>query len=866
MKTCLDDRKEIGDRRGGAQTRRSASAMRLLSAFMTASLFITADARAQPQGCPGQEDCCVAHGTPGCNDFECCQAVCAIDQFCCQVAWDGICANAALQLCPDCGKKPPCPVIFSNLTPPQWEEDPVLWCRDTQPLDTVAPLNKIDYLIDQGPDQLFDIVVNYRRCTTPQDIQFLDNVSPTAEIQHIGKYIVYVALGGVDKAAIALIAARPEVAFIERQVGFEPTLNVSVPAIKVTPSSDYPTAVPQGIDGTGVNIVIMDTGVNNNHQMFAATPIIGGYDAASGLFVDPPDIVGHGTHVASIALGQGTAMLSRGVAPAAGLIDVKIFGAGTTWMTTTKTLEIVYDKRGESDWSVDVINMSIGQGSPCAPLRSDGLDAFSQLVDLAEAMGIVVVAAAGNNGGECGPPGTFLIPPILSTPAAATRAITVAASDDAVTVNRADDGMAPFSSYGPRSSDSDADDLDELKPEVCAPGVNILAADWMSPGGGTIKSGTSMSAPHVAGLAALIMQAKPGINAASVKDIMIDTAEPLAGFGPTPNQAGDPVWNYKSGWGLVDAFEAVSVAAGQDILFPSHPPNPGWLSPDLGVSPFPPQVGQLATVTANVFNAGFPVSRVKVHFGVHVFSASIPTFFDIGTRILDLPSGLTPVSIAWIPQKSEHQCLYAEIGYGNDTNYSNNVAQRNITVTQSPVTFQVRNTVSIAPQLITFDVVIADPLWSVSIDPPTVTLGADDCPVDVVVLPYPPLPYPDGASTMIHIAAQTPDGCVLGGVSILATKEDCNGNGEDDYFDILNRVSLDANLNGEPDECEAPPCPADIFPAGGDGAVNIGDLLFVIGSWGPCAGCPADIAPPGGDGVVNVADLLAVIGAWGLCP
>lgn len=67
-------------------------------------------------------------------------------------------------------------------------------------------------------------------------------------------------------------------------------------------------------------------------------------------------------------------------------------------------------------------------------------------------------------------------------------------------------------------------------------------------------------------------------------------------------------------------------------------------------------------------------------------------------------------------------------------------------------------------------------------------------------------------------------------------------------------------------------CPPDIAPpGGGDGAVNVADLLAVISSWGACpappADCEADIAPPGGgDGTVNVADLLAVISGWGACP
>jgi len=63
------------------------------------------------------------------------------------------------------------------------------------------------------------------------------------------------------------------------------------------------------------------------------------------------------------------------------------------------------------------------------------------------------------------------------------------------------------------------------------------------------------------------------------------------------------------------------------------------------------------------------------------------------------------------------------------------------------------------------------------------------------------------------------------------------------------------------------PCPADIAPAlGGNGVVNVEDLLAVIGAWGACSGCEADLAPTCGNGQVNVVDLLAVISAWGNCP
>jgi hypothetical protein len=68
-----------------------------------------------------------------------------------------------------------------------------------------------------------------------------------------------------------------------------------------------------------------------------------------------------------------------------------------------------------------------------------------------------------------------------------------------------------------------------------------------------------------------------------------------------------------------------------------------------------------------------------------------------------------------------------------------------------------------------------------------------------------------------------------------------------------------------PGACDAD-CPGDISPPAGDGAVNVNDLLLVIGSWGACPGCDADVAPPpGGDGTVDVNDLLFIINAWGAC-
>ncbi len=100
---------------------------------------------------------------------------------------------------------------------------------------------------------------------------------------------------------------------------------------------------------------------------------------------------------------------------------------------------------------------------------------------------------------------------------------------------------------------------------------------------------------------------------------------------------------------------------------------------------------------------------------------------------------------------------------------------------------------------------------------------------------------------------------------------DCNSNGIADECDILNGTSLDLNGNGIPDECEPPPptCPGDIEPPGGNGEVDVDDLIAVILAWGDCppppagGGCPADIDR---SGTVDVDDLIAVILNWGPCP
>ena len=149
----------------------------------------------------------------------------------------------------------------------------------------------------------------------------------------------------------------------------------------------------------------------------------------------------------------------------------------------------------------DIINMSLGED-----VQSGALDPLSRKVTWAVDQGLVVVVAAGNDG-ETG--GMFAV----TQPAVARKAIAVGASTDG-------DQIADFSSLGPTL------DL-RLKPDLVAPGEVIRSARHN--GGYTLFEGTSMSTPHVAGAAALILQKHPDWTPEMVKAALLNNALPLDG-------------------------------------------------------------------------------------------------------------------------------------------------------------------------------------------------------------------------------------------------------------------------------------------------------------------------------------------------
>jgi subtilisin family serine protease len=264
-----------------------------------------------------------------------------------------------------------------------------------------------------------------------------------------------------------------------------------------------------GDTGQGVTVAVIDTGIDSAHPDFV------GRIKDSASFVpneDTTDRNGHGTHVASTIAGTGAASngLERGVAPSATLDIAKVLGDDGSGQDSWVIAGMEWAAREEH---ARIISMSLGSDP------SDGSDPTSQAVDnLSKETGALFIIAAGNSGA----------PNTIAAPGAATDALTVGAVDS-------NDDVADFSSQGPRLGDA------LIKPEISAPGVDILAArsQFATEGSGYYQtlSGTSMATPHVAGAAALLLEAHPDLTGPELKDDLIATSKATPSF--TPFQAGN---------------------------------------------------------------------------------------------------------------------------------------------------------------------------------------------------------------------------------------------------------------------------------------------------------------------------------------
>jgi len=389
-------------------------------------------------------------------------------------------------------------------------------------------------------------------------------------------------LGGTVKRSLPLLNAKvidlPNAA-LEALVADPSVARVSVDrrvvgSMERTGATIGAAAVRQelGLDGTGVGIAVIDSGIAAWHDDLASAA--GGQRVTQ--FVDlvngwqtSYDDYGHGTHVAGIIAGNGfdSNGARTGIAPGANLVVLKVLDDSGAGYVSDVIAALDYVVAHKDELNIRVVNLSIA-----TPVyESYNTDPLTLAAKRAVDAGIVVVAAAGNRGRN--PNGREAYGGITA-PGNAPWVLTVGASSHMGTVSRDDDTMAAFSSRGPTAADLSA------KPDLVAPGVGIAALS--SPDSrlyqthtpyllaGTVPlpylpylslSGTSMAAPVVSGTVALMLQANPALTPNAVKAILQFTSQVYASHD-----------TLSAGAGFLNAAGAVQLA--RYLANPSSEPEP----------------------------------------------------------------------------------------------------------------------------------------------------------------------------------------------------------------------------------------------------------------------------------------------------
>ncbi len=481
---------------------------------------------------------------------------------------------------------------------PSWAEDNPEWYERS--------------IFDQNKNAIHDSI-EISEVPVGMGISYNTEVSEThiAQLEQLGIEVVDVieainsVLIGVQEVSLAhTLVDLPNVVMVHQYGTVVFYGDIQTPNVKARNSSIYPDAAWNfGVTGKGVNIAMVDTGVDNEHPGLVGK-FVAGYDAVCYLHTDPTCVAAglgaretdgsydpddgnqHGT--ACIGMSSATGIEADGSqsefygsAPDSSLVDVRIgtdVGAGPFenylleqefYESAMNGIQWIIDNKDtawagvdESLHGIDIISLSWGityheDGG------SDGTDMHSMILDVAMEEGIVVSVAAGNDGPSNDG---------LSGMGSSDLSITVGATDDGNTITRDDDTIASYSSRGPRRDNGDGNPLNELKPEITAPGTNIIQAEGCVTSGSCNNflggdassntytsrgSGTSYATPSVSGILALMIEANEDLSPFEMKEILKFTAERKGE--PTQPDV-DPYWNRDFGWGLVDAYEAVKLS------------------------------------------------------------------------------------------------------------------------------------------------------------------------------------------------------------------------------------------------------------------------------------------------------------------
>jgi serine protease AprX len=311
--------------------------------------------------------------------------------------------------------------------------------------------------------------------------------------------------------------------------------------------------------GTGIGVAVVDAGINWQTDLYTRSGqnrVVANVRFNTDYNQTTFDNYGHGSHIAGIVGGNGAASNGQyiGVAPMANIVNVKVSNdnGGATASTVVAGLQWVLEHRAQ--YNIRVVNISLNS----AINESYHLNPLDAAVEILWFNGIVVVVSAGNTGSGA-----------LYPPANDPFVITVGATDDKGTASLSDDTVATFSAYGTTQDGFS-------KPDLVAPGQNIVSLYGNRNGVIPTQhpnnrvdsnyfrmSGTSMSAPMVAGAVALLLEDEPNLNPDQVKYRLKATANNIW---PGYDAA-------KAGAGYLDIYAAVNGTTTQTAntgIYASH--------------------------------------------------------------------------------------------------------------------------------------------------------------------------------------------------------------------------------------------------------------------------------------------------------
>ena len=256
------------------------------------------------------------------------------------------------------------------------------------------------------------------------------------------------------------------------------------------------------LTGKGVGIAVFDTGIGRHPDLTMPGTRLQAFVDIVNHRKDYYDDNGHGTHVAGLVAGDGTASMGkyRGAAPGCGIIALKVldrYGNGSQ-DDVLRALRWIREYRQQ--YRIRVVNISVG--TTCNSKRNHArlLESVEQLWD----EGVVVVTAAGNQGPR---PGS------ITAPGSSKKVITVGSCDLL-------EGRSAISGRGPTAECV-------CKPDIVAPGNKIMSCVPGKPYSYGVKSGTSMSTPLVTGAIACALEKNPALTNTDIKTMLMNSADDM---------------------------------------------------------------------------------------------------------------------------------------------------------------------------------------------------------------------------------------------------------------------------------------------------------------------------------------------------